>query len=297
MASEKFDRYLKLLFDNKPPGDVVKVESMRTSMDRVGGRLPEGVTGTPAVVGGVPGEWISTDDADEASVVLYLHGGGYVAGSVDSHRNLLGHLAQAMGCRVFAADYRLAPEHPFPAGLDDAIAAYRAIVADGVEPSRIAISGDSAGGGLTVATLLALRDAGDELPGAALPISPWIDLQGTGESMVTRADADPMVTPGSLAIIGGMYLGAEGDPTNPLASPIHADMAGLPPMLIHVGDAEVLLDDSVRLAAMVEAAGGEAVLEVWPEMVHVWHSSAGFVPEADQAIARIAEFARPLIGL
>jgi monoterpene epsilon-lactone hydrolase len=297
MASEKFDKFLKLLFDNKPPGDVVKVDAMRRTLDMVGGRFPEGVTGTPAVVGGVPGEWISVEGADQDSALLYLHGGGYVAGSIDSHRNLTGHLAAALGCRIFAADYRLAPEHPFPAAVDDASDAFRAIVAEGVEPSRIAISGDSAGGGLAVATLLALRDAGDALPGAAAVISAWIDLEGKGESMVTRADVDPMITPGSLAILRDLYLGADGEPTNPLAAPIHGDMSGLPPMLVQVGDAEVLLDDSTRLAAMVEASGGEATLEVWPEMVHVWHGSVGFVPEADQAITRIAEFTRPLIGL
>lgn len=241
--------------------------------------------------------------ADQAAAVLYLHGGGYVAGSIDSHRNLIGHLAEAMGCRIFAADYRLAPEHPFPAPVDDAVAAYRGLVAastdggEGLDPSRIVISGDSAGGGLTVATLCALRDARDRLPAAAVPISALIDLEATGESMVSRAAADPIVSPESVPIMAELYLGEGGDVTDPLASPIHADMSGLPPLLIQVGDAEVLLDDSTRLAAMVEAAGGSAKLEVWPDMVHVWHGSAGFVPEADQAIEHIAAFARPLIGL
>lgn len=297
MASANFDKYLKLLFDNKPPGDVVKVDSMRKSMDRVGGKYPEGVTGEAATINGVPGEWIWAEGADADAVVLYLHGGGYVAGSIASHKNLTGHLAKAVGCRVFAADYRLAPENPFPAGVDDAVAVYRGLVSDeGIDPARIAISGDSAGGGLTVATLLALRDGDDAMPAAAVPISAWIDLDGTGDSMKTRADADPMVTPGSLSIIGGMYVG-DGDAKDPLASPIHADMTGLPPMLIQVGDAEVLLDDSVRLAAMIEEAGGEATLAVWPEMVHVWHAAAGFVPEADEAIKELADFVQPLVGL
>lgn len=297
MASANFDKYLKLLFDNKPPGDVVKVDSMRSNMDRVGGKYPEGVTGEAATVNGVPGEWVWAEGADSDAVVLYLHGGGYVAGSIASHKNLTGHLAKAVGCRVFVADYRLAPENPFPAAVDDAVAAYRGLVNDeGIDPARIAVSGDSAGGGLTVATLLALRDEGDPLPSAAVPISAWIDLDGTGDSMKTRAEADPMVTPGSLSIIGGMYVG-DGDRKDPLASPIHADMTGLPPMLIQVGDAEVLLDDSVRLAAMIEAAGGEATLKVWPEMVHVWHAAAGFVPESDEAIKELADFVRPLVGI
>lgn len=296
MASPQFEKFLKLLHGNRPPDDRVNIEAMRQSMDQVGGRFPDGVTGTAVNVGGVPGEWVEAEGADRDSAVLYLHGGGYVAGSVDSHRNLLGHLAVAMGCRVFAADYRLAPEHPHPAPVDDATAAYQGMLAEGIAASRILVAGDSAGGGLTVATLVALRDGGQPQPGAAVAISPWIDMEGTGDSMVTRAAADPMVSKGSLALISELFLG-ETDPHDPLAAPLHADLGGLAPMLIHVGDAEVLLDDAVRLEAKISAAGGSATLEIWPEMVHVWHGSAGFVPESDQAIARIAEFGRPLIGL
>lgn len=298
MPSAQFVKFRAILDQNRPPDDVVKVEPMRSAMDAVGGRFPEGVSGKPDTVGGVAGEWIATDQADNDSVVLYLHGGGYVAGSIDSHRNLTGNLAAAMGCRVFAADYRLAPEHPHPAQVNDAAAAYRSLIADhGIDPARIAIAGDSAGGGLTVATLVALRDAGDPQPAAAIAISPWIDLEATGESASTRAEADPMVSAGSLKLIGRLFLGDNGRTDDPLAAPLHADLVGLAPMLIQVGDAEVLLDDSTRLAAKVEAAGGEATLEVWDDMVHVWHGSAGFVPEADQAIARIAEFTRPLLSL
>jgi acetyl esterase/lipase len=297
MASQQFEKYLGLLEANRPPAGKVNVDTMRANMDQVGGRFPEGVTGQPAEVAGVPGEWIQAEGAADDSAVLYLHGGGYVAGSVDSHRNLTGHLAKAMGCRIFAADYRLAPEHPHPAPVEDATAAYRAMVAQGMDPARLAVAGDSAGGGLTVATLLALRDAGDLLPAAAVAISPWVDLEATGDSATTRAAADPMVSAESLHVIAGLFLGADGDPRDPLAAPLHADLSGLPPMLIHVGDAEVLLDDATRLAAKVTDAGGEATLEVWPDMVHVWHLSAGYVPESDQAIARIAEFTRPLVGL
>ncbi len=148
-----------------------------------------------------------------------------------------------------------------------------------------------------MAALVALRDAGDPLPAAAVPISPWIDLEATGESATTRAAADPMVSARSLRLIAALFLGDDGDPRDPLAAPLHADLSGLPPMLIHVGDAEVLLDDSTRLAAMLAEGGGQATLEVWPDMVHVWHGSAGFVPEADEAINRIAEFTRPRIGV
>lgn len=298
MASKQFDKFRQLLEANRPPGDEVKVSSMRRNLDAVGGRFPDGVTGTPAEVGGVSGEWVAAEGAAEDTTVLYLHGGGYVAGSVDSHRNLLGHLAEAMSCRLFAADYRLAPEHPHPAPVEDATAAYRGLVAEhGLDPARLAVAGDSAGGGLTMATLLALRDGGDALPAAAVTISPWVDLEATGDSAVSRAPVDPMVTPGSLRTIAGLFLGDGGDPRDPLAAPLHADLRGLPPVLIQVGDAEVLLDDATRLASRLEAAGGDATLEVWPEMVHVWHGSAGYVPESDEAIARIAEYLRPRIGL
>lgn len=298
MASKQFDKFLAILEANRPPDDRVNPSSMRRNMDAVGGKLGDGVTATTGSVGGVGGEWIDPDGADDSAVVLYLHGGGYVAGSVDSHRNLLGHLARAMGCRVFAADYRLAPEHPHPAPVEDAVAAFGGLVANGdFDPARIAVAGDSAGGGLTIATLVTLRDAGGPVPVGAVAISPWIDLEATGESAVTRAAADPMVTPGSLRAIAELFVGDGGDLRDPLAAPLHADLAGLPPVLVHVGDAEVLLDDANRLAAKITEAGGEVTLEVWPDMVHVWHGSAGFVPESDEAIAGIAAYLRPKLGL
>ncbi|MEZ5377524.1 MAG: alpha/beta hydrolase [Acidimicrobiales bacterium] len=295
MASPQFDKFLGLL-RKRPHTTEVDVAAMRAFQDSVGGKFPDGVTGTPVDAGGRPAEWIETADADTSRAVLYLHGGGYVAGSIDSHRNLTGHLAQAAGCRVLALDYRLAPEHPHPAQVDDAVAAFRWMVGQGLAADNVAIAGDSAGGGLTAATALALRDAGDDLPGAIVCISPWVDMEFTGESMTTRADADPMVSPGSIAPMAGMFLGEHGDPHDPLAAPLHADLAGLPPTLIHVGDAEVLLDDSTRLAAKAEAAGVDVTLEVWPEMVHVWHASAGYVPESDAAIGAIADFLRQRLG-
>jgi acetyl esterase/lipase len=202
-----------------------------------------------------------------------------------------------MGCRVLALEYRLAPEHPHPAAVEGSTAAYRWLVAQGIDAGRIVIAGDSAGGGLTVATLVALRDAGDPLPAAAVPISPWVDMEGTGESITSRAEVDPMVSGAALRNIASLFVGEGGDLRDPLAAPLHADLTGLPPLLIHVGDHEVLLDDATRLAANAETAGVDVTLEVWPEMTHVWHGSAGYVPEADAAIARIAEFARPLVGL
>jgi epsilon-lactone hydrolase len=197
---------------------------------------------------------------------------------------------------VLALDYRLAPEHPHPAPVIDAVAGYRWLLEQGVAPEHVVIAGDSAGGGLTVATLLRARDEGFPMPAAAVPISPMVDLQATGESMVTRADADPMIDRAMALEIVQLFLG-DGDRRDPHAAPLHGDLTGLPPLLIQVGDAEVLLDDSVRLADTARAAGVDVTLEVWPEMVHVFQASAGFVPEADAAIARIAEFCRAKLGL
>jgi acetyl esterase/lipase len=295
MASEKFEKYLNLL-RKQPQPDRVNVDKMRAMQDKVGGKFPDGVVGTPVDVNGIPAEWIDPPGGTKDAAVLYLHGGGYVAGSIDSHRNLTGHLAQAMGCRVLALHYRLAPENPHPAPVEDSVTAYRWMLDGGLSADRIVVAGDSAGGGLTLATLVSLRDQGLPNPAAAVAISPWVDMEFLGESMKTRADADPMITKAQISQIGELFL-AGGDPRDPLAAPLHADLTGLPPILIHVGDAEVLLDDSTRFAAKAEAAGVDVTLEVWPEMVHVWHASAGFVPESDQAIARIAEFARPKIGV
>ncbi len=295
MASEQFARFLDLV-RRQPRSDAVDVAAMRRDMDTFGGRLPDGVTGTPVDLDGIRAEWIVADGNDDAAVVLYLHGGGYVAGSIDSHRNLTGHLARATGMRVLALDYRLAPEHPHPAAVEDATAAYRWLLAQDVGAGRIVIAGDSAGGGLTVATLVALRDAGDPLPAAGVAISPWVDMEGLGESFRTRDEVDPMVGGAALAELAALFLGEGGDLRDPLAAPLHADLAGLPPLVVHVGDHEVLLDDATRLAARAEAAGVDVTLEVWPEMTHVWHASAGHVPEADQALARIAELIRPLVA-
>lgn len=295
MSSPEFQKLIGLLRDAAEPGAPLDIDVMRRRLDRVGGRLPDGVTAEPATVGGVAGEWVVPADAPAEPAVLYLHGGGYVAGSVDSHRGLVGHLARVMGCRVLVPEYRLAPEHRHPAALDDALAVYLALVADR-DAGRVAVMGDSAGGGLTAALLVALRDGGHPLPAAAALISPWLDLTASGETMRTRAAVDPSVRPADVHEMASHYLGGL-DPATPSASPLFAELAGLPPLLVQVGDAEVLLDDAVRFGERVEEAGGDVTVEVWPEMVHVWHASAGFVPESDAAIARIAEVVRPHLGL
>jgi len=296
MASPENKKLLELLWKNYPgPSNYEKmkdkVDKMRDNFVRTTRSFtaPEDTIVTPVDVAGIAAEWVCAPGVQQDRVLLYLHGGGYVIGSVDTHRGLIARLSKAANCRALALDYRLAPEHRYPAAVEDATKAYRWLLSQGIAPGKIAIAGDSAGGGLTMATLVALRDAGDPLPAAAAPISPWVDLEGTGESMKTRVDVDPMVEPSGLFGMAKIYLG-DADPRQPTASPVHAELSGLPPLLIQVGDLETLLDDSTRLAARAKAAGVDATLEVWPEMVHVWHLFAPMLPEGREAIARIGAF-------
>ena len=228
-------------------------------------------------------------------MILYLHGGGYRIGSPACYRGFGSHLAAAAGATVVVVDYRLAPEHPFPAAVDDAVAAYRALLDAGTPPSQLAIAGDSAGGGLTVATLLALRDAGLPQPAAAVCISPWADLTVTAASYDRCAATDPYFSRAQAEESAADYLGGA-DPTNPLASPALGDLAGLAPVLVHASDCEVLADDAVLLAAGIEAAGGEVELELWPEMTHVWHVMTPLVPEARDAVDQVAAFVPAHVG-
>jgi monoterpene epsilon-lactone hydrolase len=247
---------------------------------------------------GVPCEWLLAQGSDPDARLLYLHGGGWTAGGLDSHRPLSARLAAATGCAVLAVDYRLAPEHPFPAGLDDCLAAYgwlRANGPRGVAPAKsVFVAGDSAGGSLTLALLLALKQRGLPLPNAAVPISPATDFTASAESFRTRAARDPILTggPDAIRLLANVYLQGRAKPEDPLASPLFGDFRGLPPLLFHVGDAEVLLDDSVRAAEKASQAGVDVTLEVWPDMPHVWHAFAPFLPEASRAIERIGAFVR-----
>ncbi len=239
--------------------------------------------------GGVDAEWVCAPGAASDRFVLYLHGGGYVIGSVKTHRDLMARLSRAAKARVLGLNYRLAPEHPFPAAVDDAVAGYKWLLAQGAKAGRIAVAGDSAGGGLTAATLVAIRDAKLPTPAAGALLSPWVDLEGIGESMTTRAKIDPVVQKEGLVGMAAAYLQGQNART-PLAAPLYADLKGLPPLLIQVGDAETLLDDSKRLEARAKAAGVSTKLEVWPEMIHVWQLFANFLPEGQQAIEGIGKF-------
>jgi monoterpene epsilon-lactone hydrolase len=236
-----------------------------------------------------PAEWLTPPGARTDAVVLYLHGGGYVIGSPRSHRHLAAAIARAAGTRALLLDYRLAPEHPFPAGLEDAVAAYQWLLAGGVAPARIVVTGDSAGGGLTMATLLALRERGLPRPAAAVCISPWVDLTNSAASYATKAAVDPIVTLDSIALLTQAYIGTR-DPKQPLVSPLYADLRNLPPLLIHVGSDEVLLDDALGLAARARTAGVDVTIREWPAMIHVWHWFLSMLDEAGQAIDEIGAF-------
>ena len=240
-------------------------------------------------------EWVAAEGSSDSRVVLYLHGGGYIIGSPRTHRPLMAWLSRESAGKVLGLEYRLAPEHPFPAPVEDSVAAYRWLLDEGYDPARISVGGDSAGGGLTVAALVQFRYLGLPMPGAAVCISPWVDMEGLGESMETRAAADPMVDKENLLISAKTYLRGS-NPRAPLAAPLYADLRGLPPTLIQVGDAEVLLDDSTRLAGVAREAGVEVRMEVWDDMIHVWHLFAPILPEGLQAIAQAGEFIKKHTG-
>lgn len=236
---------------------------------------------------GIHAEWVIAPNAVDDRVFLYLHGGAYIMGSCNTHRYLASKLSKSTGARVLVPEYRLAPENPFPAAIEDAVKVYRWLLSSGVSPESIIIGGDSAGGGLTLATLLSLRDENEAMPALAVLLSPWTDMEGTGESMETRADVDPWLSPGASRATPVIYI-RDLDPRHPLVSPIYADLSGLPSMLVHVGSDEILLGDSARLVDRARAAGVEVTFKVWDEMWHVFQTFA--IPEGQQAIDEIGEF-------
>jgi len=268
------------------------IDDQRAGMEATAGAVPppDTVVVEPTTVAGRPAEWVTPRAGASDRVVLYLHGGGYCIGSLATHRNLVSRLALAYGGRVLNLDYRLAPEHPFPAAVDDAVGAYRELLDSGRSPSQIAVAGDSAGGGLTVAALVAIRQQGLPQPAAGVCLSPWVDLTQSAATYVSRAEVDPMVTKDGLDVMAAAYLG-EASLNEPLASPLFADLAGLAPLLVHVGDAEVLLDDALALRDTARAAGVDVTFDLWPEMIHVFQAfPAELLPESDLSITAIAAF-------
>ena len=282
---------LRALLASRPAAD--DLASRRRNMDANAKTFPldPAIEVEAVSAGGVPAEWTRSPGADAGRVVLYLHGGGYVFGSILSHRHLVAEIGRQAGMRTLALDYRLAPEHPFPAPVEDTIAAYRFLLESGIEARRIALAGDSAGGGLVVAALVAIRDAGLPQPACGWAISPWVDMEGLGGSYITQAGSDPIVSKTAILEIAAMYL-AGADPRTPLASPIHADLRGIAGLLIQVGAAETLLDDATQLAGRAGAVDVPVRLEVWPEMVHVWHVFHPMLAAGKQAIADGAAYMR-----
>ena len=253
--------------------------------------LPEGTRVEPVDVDGISAEWISPADADQERVVLFLHGGAYVLGSLASHRELVARLATAAGVRGLQIDYRRAPEHVFPAALDDALSAYRWLLASGTRPEHIVIAGDSAGGGLGLALLQVVRAQHLPMPAGAVLLSPWTDLAGTVESRTTRNESDPIFSGSMINFLANFYAGTE-EKHNPLLSPIYADLHGFPPLLIEVGNDEVLLDDSLLLAEHARTAHVSVELTVWDDMWHVFQQYASILPEGQQSLENMGRFIR-----
>jgi epsilon-lactone hydrolase len=292
MSQQQLQQIIQML-KAQPIAGHPTVQDMRANFEQMTTVFPVAadVKCEPVNAGGVKSEWVTAPGADAGRAVLYLHGGGYVIGSINTHRDLASRISRATKARVLLIDYRLAPEHPFPAAVEDSVAAYRWMLAQGLKPSRIAVAGDSAGGGLTVAALVAIRDAKLAVPAAGVCLSPWIDLEGIGDSMKSKAAADPMVQKDALLEMAKHYLNGQ-DARSPLAAPLYADLAGLPPLLVQVGTAETLLDDSTRLAERARKAGVKVTLEPWTDMIHVFQVFAPMLDEGQQAIDKIGEFVR-----
>jgi acetyl esterase/lipase len=251
----------------------------------------KGVTTERGQINGLKAEWLTPRQSSKGKLLLYLHGGAYIMGNCATHRQLVSHIARAAGVRALIPEYRLAPEHPFPAAVDDAVGVYRALLAGGYRAGNVIIAGDSAGGGLTMATLLSLRDADDPLPAAACLLSPFLDLAATGESMTTRAYSDPWFKPEDMPIVASCYCD-ESELSHPLVSPVYADLSGLPPLYIQVGADEILLSDSTRAADKVKVAGGKVDIEIWPDMWHVFQVFVHQMPESRDAIRKLGIYIR-----
>ncbi len=279
--------FLKVVVDKKRQVGMPVVVT-RKSLEKLSGmaKLPKGVKYEKVEFDGIAAEWSIPDNLKNPGVILYLHGGGYVAGSIRTHRGTTGRLAHASKTKCLSVEYSLAPEKPFPAGLDDAIKAYHWLLKQGFDNKKIVISGDSAGGGLAVATMLRLRNENAPQPAAGVLMSPWLDLECTGESALTLANADPMVVPEALREMGLFYTSKD-KLRDSLVSPLYADLKGLPPMFIQASSSEVLYDDTTRFEKKLKEAGVQVDVEIWKKMVHVWQAYAPILPEAMKAIEKL----------
>ena len=283
-------------FQANPEMSLDEMRHMFEQWPRITGE-PGGVDYIETDAGGVPALWAAPKNCAQDRVVLCAHGGGYVVGSMYTHRKTYGHVAKAIGCRALIVDYRRAPENAHPGPVNDMARAYKWLLDQGIGPNHIALIGDSAGGGLAVTTILRAREQNLPLPAAMMPISPWLDMEATGETFETNAAKDLLVTRDIIHIMAGMFLGEGGNRRDPLANPLHANLTGLPPMYIQTGADETLLDDSRKLADLARKSGVDVTLEIVPEMQHVFQFLAGTAPEADAAIRHLANWVRPKLGL
>jgi epsilon-lactone hydrolase len=286
--------WVRLYVKRKPPGQAALVEFTRRRFSTPGWLVWMHSLGAKIehVDSSVKGEWVSPRDGSRnETIVYYLHGGGYISGSAKSCRPITVTLARQLKSRVFGLDYRLAPEHRFPAALDDAVAGYRWLLSNGIDPQSIAVVGDSAGGGMTLALTLRLRDAGEPLPACLVCLSPWTDMTSASETLRSNSDRDAMFVAEDIERYASAYLGDQSR-HHPLASPLLADLSKLPPILIQVGRDEVLLDDAQNLHRKILSAGGSSQLHVYDDVPHGWHYGAPFVPETRQALREVADFIR-----
>ncbi|MCH2173358.1 alpha/beta hydrolase [Myxococcota bacterium] len=297
MASQEFHAHQARIAAAPRPSPDQPLAEKRARADAVMGAIPlaPGIVAEPVSADGVPAIWLRGEDVSGAAAMVYFHGGGYRMGSATAWQSYASQLAARCGARVLLVDYRLAPEHPFPAALDDAVAAVRWLVASGEAPERLVVAGDSAGGGLAAATLLALRDAGDPLPAGGVCLSPWADLTNCAASFSEKADTDALFSKAQADEAADLYLAGHAA-EDPRVSPALGDLTGLPPLLIHVGDVEVLFDDAQRLAAGARRDGVDVQLSVYPEMPHVWHMAVPAFPEAVDAVDEIARFVERVTG-
>jgi monoterpene epsilon-lactone hydrolase len=280
------DAVLAHLAETPWPDGIVEA---RIHYDSLGPPIASDIDVKPLAIGTVAAQLLRPPLADDDRALLYLHGGGYVFGSLQSHGGMVAEIARAARCGALQLDYRRAPEHPFPAAVEDARSAYLFLLEDGYRPDRIALVGDSAGGGLVLATLVALKQIGAELPGAAVCISPWVDMLASGESYETRLEIDPLVQRKVVDEVTRLYLNGQ-DPRTPTASPLYADLAGLPPLMIQVGEREILFSDAKMLAQKAREAGIEVQFEEWSDMFHVWHLHYRSLSDGREAIGRIGKF-------
>jgi epsilon-lactone hydrolase len=289
MATEELEAIRRLLTSKPRPANW---SERRQRLDEVGSVWPvaHDITLESVNMDGLPGEWSIAPGSNASRVLIFFHGGGYCSGSIRSHRRMVTEAGRAGALRTLAVGYRLAPEHPFPAALDDALTALRFVRGQGLPARSIAVGGDSAGGGLTVALLNRLKESGEELPGCAWLVSPWTDLTLSGATLTTKDAVDPLIHKAYLEELAAAYVPAGIDRRDPRFSVLYADLEGLPPTLIQVGSAETLLDDAVRFAAEAGARGVFATLEIWPDMIHAWPLWNACLEEGRRALSNAGEF-------